>query len=235
MKPIWLTGCLCLSMLLSGARLYAACTTVQSDDFNRASLGANWTQLNTDWVTVTINSSIKIDGNGSSGNPTAGTEGAAVWAGSGSFTDDQCSTIAVSDLAWHSTNFNTGVIVRASTDVNAGRDYYWAVVYADQNGPSYTVAYGKKVNGTNTTFNSATTTWAAGDRIGLEAEGTTIRVTKNGTALGGSYTTTDSALTTGKPGIMASNSNPTGDDWIGGSVGGGAAAQTFGFRLRVQP
>lgn len=191
-------------------------TSIATDDFNRASLGANWTNLNTDWSSVRISSSTFIDCSGAGAISSQGA--AAVWAGSGTFTNDHYSSIVVNGLSFLSSDYRIGVIVRASTDTNGARDFYGFEVAADSGGPTYTATLYKIVNGTYTALNSAAITIANGDRLELEAEGTTLRGCKNGTPLGGSWTQTDSSLSTGKPGVAGSGTSINGDNWDGGSL-----------------
>lgn len=189
---------------------------VATDNFNRASLGAtDWTQLNAAWANVQISASTVFDASASNGS----NEAAAVWIGAGSFTADQYSEVTVGGLAFASINWCVGVIARASTDTGANRDFYFFFVAGTSAGPTYTTVLGKVVNGTRTVLNSAAQTWANGDEISIECEGTTIRGCRNGVALGGAFTVTDSDLATGNPGILANgNTALTGDDWVAGNM-----------------
>lgn len=188
---------------------------------------ANFTQVNPNWGNVTAASGT-ITGS-FSGSDAAGEVQAAVWSGSGSFSNDQYSSLVIVSLSFLTLSNGVGVIVRSTTDTNGSRDYYQVFLASDSSGPTYTTIFSKVVNGTRTQLHSAAAAWANGDRIELEAEGTTIRVCKNGTALGGSFTQTDSSLATGKPGVCASGNVVTADDWEGGDIvaAGGAAASTL--------
>lgn len=190
-------------------------TLVASDDFNRASLGANWAQLNTFAATVQITTSTICTATaGSTGNA-----GAARWVGAGTFTDDQYAEVEIGGLAYISDDYFTGVCCRASSDQDGSRDHYWARVSANAGGPNYTTAFGKVVNGTVTTFHSASSAWANTDLLSLEVEGTAIRLCKNGTPLGGSFSTTDASLTTGLPGMYCANSIAYANAWAAGNMG----------------
>jgi len=181
---------------------------------NGALTGGNWTQLNTDWASVTGGTVFGASAANSNN------EAAAVWSGSGSFSNDQYAEITIAALSFLSVDYAMGVIVRASTDTNSARDFYFATVAADSSGPDYTTVLGKVVNGTRSVIHSASVAWSNSDLLSLEAVGTSISVFKNGTALGGSFTATDSDLSTGKPGICANGdgASPTGDDWVGGDI-----------------
>lgn len=174
---------------------------------------ANFTQLNSAWGSIAVGSGVFSCSASNTNN-----EGAGVWSGAGTFTDDQYAEITIGGLSFLSADFLVGVICRASTDTGAGRDFYFAYVAADSGGPNYTTVLGKYVNGTRTVLNSASTAWVNSDKISLEVQGSTLRLCKNGAALGGSFTQTDTSLTTGKPGIVANGSAPTGDDWVGGNL-----------------
>lgn len=201
---------------------------VASDNFDRGSYpvapGSNWAHLRVGWGSQYIVSPGYI--RGSSAEVDANKQ-AMRWVGSGTFNADQWSEIEIQGLAWQSVNWSVGVIVRASGDTDATRDYYYAYVAYNSAGPTYNTRYGKIVNGTITQFHDAAVAWANGDRIGLEIEGTELRVTKNGTALGGSFTTTDSDLSSGQPGCMGSSDNDTtalGNNWEAGNFTSGSAA-----------
>jgi hypothetical protein len=193
--------------------------SIATDDFNRASLGANWLNVNFSASdNITIASSIKFQGNaGSATNP-----GVAVWQGTGSFTADQYSSARIVDANFGATAYSVGVAARISTDTDANRDYYVHVARSDNQSLIL-----KAVNGTMTTLaGPSAVTWATNDRVEIECEGTTVRAMKNGVALGGVFTLTDASLSTGQPGIAGSQGGgvSTGDDWEGGNLTAGATS-----------
>ena len=197
-------------------------SSVATDNFNRTSLDGNWTQLNAGNGSITIFSSVRVGGSHSQ-PPDAGM--AALW-NADSFADDQYAQLVIETIAYINKSNHVGVIVRASTDTGSGRDYYYVTVGGDQFGSNDNTTFGKIVDGTNTEFVQNTDTdWAVTDTLELEAEGTTIRVLRNGVALGGSFTTTDSDLSSGSAGLIGGGAdNMTGDDWEGGDITGAAAA-----------
>lgn len=204
-------------LLLIASPLYATRTSIATDNFNRAgpALGANWATLNNlAGDDMKIVASARVTG-ATSGSARA----AARWVGAGSFTADQYSSLAITALGFLTTSYSIGVICRASADTDSARDFYEVLVLSDSSGPNYTTQVNKVVNGTRTTLNSASRAWAVNDRVECEAEGTTIRGLKNGSAF---FTTTDSDLSTGNPGIAGSNdqvdADSTGDDWDGGNL-----------------
>lgn len=188
---------------------------VATDDFDRANgaLGANWTNLNTNWGTITIASNAATCSTANTNN-----EAAAVWAGAGSFTDDQYAEAPITGLTFLSGDFAGGVIARASTGLNDARDFYFAYVAADSGGPNYTTVLGKVVGGGRAVLHSAAHAWSDDDLVGLEVEGTELRLCQNGTPLGGSFTQTDADLSTGKPGILKNGSAPNVAAWEGGNL-----------------
>lgn len=118
----------------------------------------------------------------------------------GTFNANQYAEVTLAVLTSATNNDAIGCIVRASTDVDSARDFYFAYVQ-DTGVP--TLTYGKVVNGTVTAFasNSGITTWANGDKLLLYVQGTKVAVKKNrGADL---LSTTDASLTTGNPGILA--------------------------------
>jgi hypothetical protein len=207
-------------------------TSIATDDFNRAGpgLGANYAQLNTGGGgSMQIAASTKVTA--SAGNDL--NMACARYVGTGTFTNDHYAEVAVGDLSFTGTDAFSGVITRASADTDANRDLYFAWVASNTGGPNYLVSFGKVVNGTRTFFNQASTAWSNGDRIGLESEGSTHRVTKNGTALGGSFTTTDTALTTGLPGICGANANSSLDNAEFGSLGSASSIAAISSNYRM--
>ena len=195
-------------------------TLIASDAFNRASLGTtDWGQLNTAWGTVSINASIQFTSNF---DTSADQTGAARWIGAGTFSNDQYSSVKIKNpLAFFGAAHRVGAIVRASADQDGTRDYYEAYIQADSASVPTTVL-AKWVNGARTVLGSAAQAWAVDDLLSIEAEGTTIRLCRNGTPLGGSFTVTDSSLATGNPGVaVGSTASLYGDDWEGGNVTAG--------------
>lgn len=194
-------------------------TQVASDDFNRAGpgLGANWTQQNTIDGDVTIYGSVRA--NGANAQPGQNRQ-AASWAGAGSFTNDQYSAIIIGGLSFLSNQYGIGTSVRSNGLTDASRSYYEVVIYADSGGPNYQTDVNKYVAGTYTNLASATSpTWANGDEASIEVVGTTITIKKNGIALGGVFTLTDSSLSTGKPGITGAGGDTIyADSWQAGTV-----------------
>lgn len=221
---------LALFFSLVGSSLAASRTSIATDNFNRAApLGANWQTVNTSLgSTATICTSTTVCGtSGVSGPPNGATY---VWVGSGTFTDNQYSKITFANASFGSVNYGIGIVCRASTDTDAGRDYYYH--FADSTGGS---SFGKVVNGTHTSITTGSPGWSNGDTIELECLGTAITAMKNGVSLGGSFAATDSSLTTGAPGLIATGDGgvATGDDWDGGSLvagGGGGATDAFSRR-----
>lgn len=188
-------------------------TLVASDDFNRADVDpitGNWTDLNG------ANSRIKILSNAIQASH--GNNAAARWTGTGTFTNDQYSSVQIP--TWRNTSSRIGAIVRASADTAANRDHYGYRI--TDTVPSTTVLF-KIVNGTETSLDSSTSvTWTNSDRVECESEGTTIRGLKNGTS---QISVTDSALTTGQPGVTAYYAGGTavqGDNWEAGSLAAAA-------------
>lgn len=208
-------------------------TSIATDNFNRAgpALGSDWASLNDNWGSPQITASTLVYGGVSQ---TDNNRQVARWVGAGTFTNDQYSSLVISSLAFNTGSFAHGVVVRASADVNANRDFYQACVEEDSSGPNYTTRLAKFVNGTYTLLHSASVAWTVGDRIELEVEGTTLRVCKNGTPLGGSFTQTDSDLSTGNPGIAVSgDATVTSDDWEGGNITAAVVPTGRGLLLGV--
>lgn len=200
---------------------------VATDNFNRADGGPG-----SDWLRLTpaTGGDMNIVSNQIGGTDAASgnLRPASRWNGAGTFTDDQYASIEVSALSFQGANFFIGVIVRASADLDANRDFYAAFVSSDSSGPNYLVSLIKVVNGTTTVLHSASVAWSVNQRIELEAVGTTLTTMKDGVALGGSFTQTDASLTTGKPGITGTNAVCPGDNVELGNLGTPTFTQVVG-------
>jgi hypothetical protein len=190
-------------------------TLVASDNFNRANgaIGSNWqyTRLTTWQATPpSIKTNVVVGLAGGANFQTAR------WVGTGTFTADQYAKGTINGLTYQSNYYRVGVTVRDSGDIDAAADCYFVQVFADGPGPNYTTQVGKIVNGTITTLDSTSRPWTNGDTVELEAEGSTLRAFRNGTQF---YTTTDSSIANGKPGITVAGDNAllfSIDNWEGG-------------------
>lgn len=143
----------------------------------------------------------------------------ARYTGAGTITDNQYASMRLATAPDLGLSYRAGVCIRQGAGTGAAATGYEAVLYllnygayitelALRNGASYTVLY------------SAAMAWAASDLISLEGEGTTLRLCKNATPLGGGFTLTDSTLTTGKPGVIITAA-AFGDDFECGNITGG--------------
>lgn len=186
---------------------------VVTDNFNRAALGADWAQLNPAWGDMAISGSTVVRGPTATDNTIAQ---AARYVGSsaGSITSDQYAAIQyVTYGGVAASDYGLGVVCRASTDQDGARDFYYFIVRDDG-----TAVLGKQVNGTHTTLNNGAVSWASGDIVALEVEGTTLRACKNTTPLGGAWTLTDSSLSGGGVGIAGMGAID-GDNFDAGNLG----------------
>lgn len=159
--------------------------------------------------------SIVIDTNRIESNVSSQTLDAR-WTGSGTFSDDQYAKLTVTGLSNPGGLNQMGVILRASADTEGSRDCYR--VFVRENNTTE-IRIEKIVNGTTTVLNTTNVSaFANGDTVEGEVEGTTIRSYRNGTLVA---SVTDSALTTGKPGITARlefGPGLFGDNWEAGDM-----------------
>lgn len=142
----------------------------------------------------------------------AATESGARWSGDSFSADQYAQCLIVGTEAGRS----IGVAVRVST---SGAQTWYGVYLS-----SSTIAqFFKNVAGTWTQLGSDITGWANGQTMRIEAEGTTIRVLRNGVQVASA---TDSAIANGAPGVGGWHSSTTSliDDWEGGNLGGGGGA-----------
>lgn len=170
-----------------------------SDNFNRgdsADLGANWTVL-------TGEAAWKISVN--TAQPSSTTTDCTEYYSGVSWTANQSSEGKVTVVEITAGN-GVGVAVRCST---SARTYYRLVINSDG---EWKVA--KMVAGVYTVLTSGTATYSVGAVLKLTVSGTTLTSVYNGVQIG---STTDSAISSGSPGIMMSSTIISGsvDDWTG--------------------
>lgn len=190
-------------------------SSVASDNFDRASLGSDWAQLNPNWGNVVITSSDHFTGGSTS------EEQSARWVGAGTFSDDQYSKFEVNGgLAFNGIFYRLGAICRASADTDGTRDYYGYEFQDDASGnpAARTLRLFKMVNGVKTELATpSTVSVGTGTSIKIECDGTTINGYVGGTLRHSATSQTD--LTTGKPGILVQGGPAqSGDIWEGGDV-----------------
>lgn len=170
-----------------------------TDDFERASLGANWTQRA---------GTPQIYGSSDLGGGSVG-DNVARWAGT-AIGNDQSSQITIATFA----DGDAGVAVR----INASGSLTQYVLSSDGSG----FELGKLVAGSYTTLASAGTPPSAGDTIKITASGTTIKAFKNGVEVA---SVTDSSIASGQPGVTFYHGSivPTArvEAWEGADLGGG--------------
>jgi len=203
-------------LFLGAGVCQAARTTIATDNFNRASLGANWTQTDDFNCApgIQIVSSTIIDSS-HTGPCSARYTGA-------SFTDQQYSLMA---LVFFNADNNQrmGVACLMSPDMNGGQDRYEYTILDDSGTGTKTTEIAKVVNNTRTVLASSSVTWSVSDTIEIECDPTAHTVTgfKNGVQQVQATSQTD--LTTGLPGVTIMGGYQ-GDNWEGGNVSAAAAA-----------
>lgn len=196
-----------------------------TDDFNRANdpsgLGSNWSaQCNSSGIVVSANAAYK---NGAGSNDYSFYNAISPGA-------DQYSKIVLSS------GFGGGiygaVTVRASGTAEATMNSYVFITNGASGSGNSEIQ--KFVSGANTKLANVAATFTGGDVIEIRASGTTISVYKNGSLL---TSTTDSSLSSGKPGFGGYGAGTVFDNWEGGdySAGGYIAAISVnhGRRRRV--
>ena len=166
-----------------------------TDDFNRASIGTDWTTL-TNQSTLTINSSTLVAGSSSGRN--------GMYYNATTFTDDQSSQITITTN--HDNNCGPAVRMSASAETA-----YVAVMSI----AASTVTLRKLSAGTFSDITSVSETCANGDTLKISVSGTTLTVDHNGSQI---ISTTDSDISTGQPGIFIYSTVARGDDWEGSDL-----------------
>jgi len=175
-----------------------------TDEDTITEYSANWTST-ADWGEAIINSN-RLDQPDSLGNF------AAHWTAD-SFDNDQYSE---ADFYLSGNYRYFGVTVRESGDAAAVVDHYF-INSAANDGPNM----GKVVNGSETTLSSSGSIPGSGERVTIEANGTTIRWLLDDSQ---QASATDSSLATGSAGVngWGQTLNAAIDNWEGGNLGGAA-------------
>ena len=193
-------------------------SSVATDAFTGASLNANWSLITPG--TAVIN----VDGLGHMICEHS-TEGIVRWTGN-SFSDNQYSLIKV--ISWSNLDDAfVGVVARCSADTDTNADYYEYRAQDVNTGlgtQSRPFVLQKVVNGTPTVLASGNVSCGDNSTIAIEVEGTALRGYVDGVL---QHSSTDSSLTTGRPGAMNSrNGSILADDWDGGDVTASAVSIT---------
>lgn len=185
-----------------------------SDNFNRANqtgLGANWTQFTAQpQFNISSNTAVPAD---------ISTNDDFNFYSAVSFPNDQYSKMqaTVSD----STGFGPGNVVRCN-NTSGGNFYRYVTRHSGTN-----AIFDKQVNGTYTTVSNFTgPAWNDGDTWQVNVVGTTLTWLLNGVS---QRTDTDSAVTSGSPGISVSTAVTSAsiDNWEGGTFGGVLLTRTL--------
>jgi uncharacterized protein YjdB len=135
----------------------------------------------------------------------------AFWS-SNTFGNDQYSQTRITGGLVPGSQF-VQIIVRASGKGDAVYRNY--LFYTDGAAGAGHTEVAKNINGTQTTFKSFATTFAAGDIIKIDAVGSRITCYKNGVAIG---SVVDASITAGAPGVGVYGNGVRVDDWEGGSL-----------------
>lgn len=201
---------------------------IASDDFNRATLGSNWSNVMEFTAGfMTIESSTAVRGQ----YQAQGLHGHAVarWVGAGTFTANQYSSIKITQTA---SGLGTGQTQGATVRTGAGMDSTssYVEIYYQHAGNIVMV---KRVGGVYYQIATTAQFLVANDILSIECEGQVYRSYVNGVLLGGAFTYTDDgttngvAITDGLPGITGTSATLS-DDWEGGAITSGAAPTVTG-------
>jgi hypothetical protein len=181
--------------------------TILGDSFDRSdapTLGANW--ANQTSASIGVSASQAVAAGGAAFH-------CAYWNG-GAVNPDQFAQVVVRSVS--ANNRYVFATVRSSGTTDAARSHYY--VGTDGTAGAGHLELNRVINGTITGIASFNATFAAGDVLRLEAQGTRLRVFRNGIQLGTDYT--DSSLPSGQPGMCLFGTGAAADDWAAGALGG---------------
>lgn len=187
-------------------------STLATDDFNRAdaaSLGANWTAFSGGISSPSIVSNKAQD--------TGGADSGAIYSAA-TFPADQWAQVVRTGAD------GGGVAVRGATP----RTWY-SIHIEGTFGASATLLICKFIAGVFTSISSQTVTFASGDTLYGEVQGTTLLAKKNGASLGTSAT--DSSIASGTAGIFGFGGYIADDFAAGDFAAGGGAVKRNNLAL----
>lgn len=186
-------------------------TVLASDNFNRANnadLGTDWTPLTVNWVACKVLSNECANG---TTNANAGEYWSGALIGGGGWPNDQFSEVTIGSLPESVSDNGGGGQVRVTPSSGSGDSSYYGQGCAVQ-----TRLY-KMVTGTVTQLGSDGPTVTTGDVLRTIANGTAIRVEKNGSPVIGPVT--DAALSSGSAGVLCDSPTTTSVDlWQAGDL-----------------
>ncbi|HYF54658.1 MAG TPA: hypothetical protein VEA41_10405, partial [Salinarimonas sp.] len=171
-----------------------------TDNFNRANedpIGGNWTLM-------TDSGNVRIVSNEIAG-PSANGEGAVYYNAATPDNDQRSQAVLRAPLSGFDAAY--GPAVRCST---TARTRYEAVALSNDR-----INLVKWVAGTQTTIEQIFTALAAGDTIKIEAEGSTLRVYKNGVQV---HSEGDASIASGRWGMRLVHNTSRLDDWEGANL-----------------
>ena len=174
-----------------------------TDAFNRA----NENPIAGNWSSVVANLQL-LNNAAQAASPNTGVNGVAFY-NALTWPADQWSEVTISRLS--STAGDNGPAVRIASGAPT---YYYAAVFAGGSLEIY-----RSINHSWTRLLVAGTA-AVGDRVRLEAQGTTLRVYRNGVLLG---SVQDTQIATGSAGMGQDGTSGAMDDWAGGGLATGPA------------
>lgn len=193
-----------------------------TDDFNRADAA-----LTTPWSVITSENNFTITGNNVE-PVTLGSDSAVRYGNT--FADNQYSQFTLITLTGGSSGSDAGIgpALRAAS---GARTYYRILINAAATNNTFIA---KMVGGSYTILSGSddTVAWAASDVVRGEAEGTTIRLKRNG---GEVLSVTDASIASGQAGLTYSSTITAADidDWGGGDLVASAGASRSSSRVTL--
>jgi hypothetical protein len=186
-----------------------------TDDFNRA----NSTGLGANWTAGALSDTLNVNANACVPAVLPGNDCYYAYTGI-TWPNDHYAQIKVTVTSTGGGGVGGGVAVRRTGD---GTTRYRAVV---DHAASNNVSLDRFLSGAYQNLALYTSAWTDGDVLRLEAQGSSLRVYRNGTQIGTTFT--DANIASGSPGIDYSSSVSalTMDDWEGGDLTGGPTTNT---------
>ncbi len=200
------TGSILLALGSGGGGSTSIKTTIASDTFNRADafpLGSNWSRA------INAADDFSISSNQAAVRA-SGTHTADYWSAS-SFSDDQFSLATFLNVPTY-----IGLVLVRAASSTANTYFGGEDPYHLSTGSAYVI--GKEVSGSFTMLASSSQTMAINDVVEIDVKGTSLTLIVNGATL---LTATDTAITSGAPGIYAKVSvagQAVMDNWSGGNI-----------------
>lgn len=189
-------------------------SVLATDDFNRASIGSNWTTISGESAWATSGSAVAA--------PPSTALDSSMFYNAVTWPNDQYSQFSIPSIGTAGSDQGAGPALRCAS----GARTYYRIVVSGTTGTNTWAS--KQVAGSYTNFASATKSggWTTSDTAYAEIQGSSIKV-RNGSGGSNIISTTDSSIASGSAGMSYSSTDASAqlDNFEGGDFAGGVTTK----------